>query len=231
MIKIFDIKAERKYYQNSPQSWKKAPDEAVETLMSFTAGPNWQHCLFGKDVLELGAGECTYLPYLLETAKPSRYLATDIFEDRFKLARNVIASKYPNLEFCVLQAQKIEMPDNSFDIVLAFGLYHHFPNLGQAFRQAWRVLKPGGTLIFRDPYAGNPVILLKFLMIKTSMNERPLSISKTRKLLTQAGFHVERVHRFWLRFPKLPAGPWSTNIGVVARKNTQDQTAQSMNKS
>jgi len=194
-----------------------ASNELVETIMRCTAGVDWSKYLRDKKVLELGAGECTYLPHLLTKGKPICYVASDIFEDRYALARKVLASEFQNLEFRILRADNIELPDNSFDTILAFGLYHHLPDLLGVFREAYRVLRSGGALIFRDPYAVNPAIYFKYLLIKRSMNEWPLSIRRTKKTLKQAGFSIERVNRFWLRFPRLPGGIWSTNIGFVAR--------------
>jgi len=131
----FNVKAEKQYYSNHPPApWKEASSKFVDTLMRFTAGSAWSEYLNGKDVLELGAVECTYLPYLLTKGKPAHYLASDIFEDRYSAARNVLAERFKNLEFCVLRADKLGIPDNSFDTIMAFGLYHHLPDLLDAFR-------------------------------------------------------------------------------------------------
>ena len=218
MAKQFDITAEKQYYSHHPPAlWKEASNESVETLMRLTAGTSWSKYLNNKTVLELGAGESTYVPYLLSKGKPASYLASDIFENRYSAARDSLLDKFSNLKFRVLHADKIELPDNSFDTILAFGLYHHLPNLADAFRQAHRVLRPGGILILRDPYQGNPAIRLKYRLITRSMNEWPLNMHKTQHALKSAGFAIVSANRFWLRFPRLWAGPWSTNIGFVAQ--------------
>ena len=41
----------------------------------------------------------------------------------------------------------LPMADNSFDIVLSMNGFHAFPDKDKAFRETWRVLKPGGKLI------------------------------------------------------------------------------------
>lgn len=217
MSDYFDIEAERKYYKQSPTKWNPASPNLVEKLMSLTAGDNWVEFLDDKKVLELGAGECSYLPYLLSKATPLNYIATDIFEDRFLPAKKALQDKYANLIFKEVRADQLEIEDKDFDAILAFGLYHHLPDLKSAFCQARAVLKKDGYLILRDPYAGNPLIKFKYSLIGRSENEWPLGMKRTKKALIESGFELVRVNRFWIRFPDLSGGPWSTNIGFVAK--------------
>ena len=42
---------------------------------------------------------------------------------------------------------RLPMADHSFDIVLSMNGFHAFPDKERAFRETWRVLKPGGKLI------------------------------------------------------------------------------------
>jgi SAM-dependent methyltransferase len=46
---------------------------------------------------------------------------------------------------------KIEYPDNYFDLVTCFGTLHHIPNALFVLQELYRVTKPGGYLLIREP--------------------------------------------------------------------------------
>jgi SAM-dependent methyltransferase len=49
-------------------------------------------------------------------------------------------------------AESLPFADESFDLVLGHAVLHHLPDLGRAFAEFHRVLKPGGRVVF----AGEP---------------------------------------------------------------------------
>jgi Methyltransferase domain len=46
-----------------------------------------------------------------------------------------------------------EIPDRRFDVIIACDVLEHITNDAAAFRECWRVLRPGGTAIFTVPQA------------------------------------------------------------------------------
>ena len=46
---------------------------------------------------------------------------------------------------------KIEYPNNYFDLVTCFGTLHHIPNALFVLKELYRVTKPGGYLLIREP--------------------------------------------------------------------------------
>jgi len=58
--------------------------------------------------------------------------------------------------FRVADAERLDFPDNTFDIVYSHGVLHHTPDTAAAVREVHRVLRPGGKavvmLYHRDSY-------------------------------------------------------------------------------
>jgi ubiquinone/menaquinone biosynthesis C-methylase UbiE len=50
------------------------------------------------------------------------------------------------------ELEKLDYPDEYFDLVIGHAILHHIPDIEQAFREACRVLKPGGICLL----AGEP---------------------------------------------------------------------------
>jgi ubiquinone/menaquinone biosynthesis C-methylase UbiE len=58
------------------------------------------------------------------------------------------ATGIPQLEFQEGDAEKLNFPDESFDVVLCASSLFFVPDMVQAVKESWRVLKPGGRLGF-----------------------------------------------------------------------------------
>lgn len=52
-------------------------------------------------------------------------------------------------------ALDLSFQDNSFDIIISNDVYEHVPDIKKAFKEAYRVLKPSGKLIFTIPFYSN----------------------------------------------------------------------------
>jgi SAM-dependent methyltransferase len=216
--KKFDLAAETIFSEKEkPMAVRFTPEAEVNNLMCLASGcKDWPRLLAKKRVLELGAGECTYLPTLLAKASPSRYVASDLFLDRMRFAAKVI--KDPRAEFCEANILAMPFKDEEFDLVLAFGLLHHIPDLENALGEIRRLLAPGGLVLFRDPCAENLAVWLRFRFGQGSPNEWPLSRKRVQAAFEATEFKLISLNRFWLRFPQLPPGIWSTNLGGLAQK-------------
>lgn len=59
-----------------------------------------------------------------------------------------------NATYRVMDAEHLEFPDGSFDVVIGEGILHHL-NLEKAYGEISRVLAPGGQAIFMEPLGHN----------------------------------------------------------------------------
>ena len=111
---------------------------------------------FGS-VLEIGAGTGFFVVNLALAGclEGARLHATDISEGMLEVcARNGAAQE---LDIATRQGDAEALPydDASFDLVLGHAVLHHLPVPAVALAEAWRVLRPGGTLVI----AGEPTEL------------------------------------------------------------------------
>src|SRR6201981_1547969 len=100
----------------------------------------------GGRVLEVGVGTGISLPLY---ASNVRIFGTDISEEMLKKAKKRVAEqRLKNVEgLAVMDAEKLEFPDNSFDVVMAQYVVTAVPNPEVALDEFARVVRPGGELI------------------------------------------------------------------------------------
>ena len=100
----------------------------------------------GGRVLEVGVGTGISLPLY---APHVRIFGTDISEAMLKKAKQRVNElRLKNVDgLAVMDAEKLEFPDNSFDVVMAQYVVTAVPNPEAALDEFARVLRPGGELI------------------------------------------------------------------------------------
>jgi ubiquinone/menaquinone biosynthesis C-methylase UbiE len=102
--------------------------------------------------LEIGAGTGYFSLNLLQAGVVGEAVATDISPGMLSTLEANAARLGLDVHTRVADAEALPFEDETFDLVFGHAVLHHLPDLGQAFSEFHRVLRPGGTLVF----AGEP---------------------------------------------------------------------------
>ncbi|MBK9982037.1 MAG: methyltransferase domain-containing protein [Saprospiraceae bacterium] len=97
--------------------------------------------------LEIGCGTGRVTRHLRKVlAKHTKLIASDISPDMMLLAKEHLKDQH--IEWAIINAQQLPFDDGSIDLVVCCFAYMFLEDKAQAFAEAYRVLKPGGMLIF-----------------------------------------------------------------------------------
>lgn len=105
-------------------------------------------------VLEVGCGLGTDGAQFAKAG--AIYTGIDLTDAAVELAKRRFELFQLPGTFRVSDAERLDFPDNTFDIVYSHGVLHHTPDTAAAVREIHRVLRPGGKavvmLYHRDSY-------------------------------------------------------------------------------
>ncbi|MAR89655.1 MAG: class I SAM-dependent methyltransferase [Pseudomonadota bacterium] len=170
-------------------------------------------------VLEIGAGTGANLSYYSD--RVTEVVAIEPVAAMLEKARTALRHAPHDIPVSlqVADARKLPFADASFDSVVACLVFCTIPDPEQAVAEMYRVLKPGGKLIFYEHVASsrpgvrvwqhriNPV--WRKLACGCEINR------DTRTLFEQAGFHYRQIKDF--EHPKVPSLMAPIIAGVALR--------------
>jgi len=157
-------------------------------------------------VLEIGCGTGLFTKELART--DNTIVAIDISAALIAKAKERISAA--NVNFVVGNAQEAEFKSESFDFIVGSSTLHHL-DVNSALKEFFRILKPGGKIMFTEPNMMNPqVALIKNLpFIKRRAGDSPDETAFFRweiaDRLKETGFVDIIVEPFDFLHPQAPA--------------------------
>lgn len=151
----------------------------------------------GEVVVDLGAGggfDCFLAAH--EVGPQGRVIGVDMTPDMLSKARsNAAKGRFDNVEFRLGEIEYLPIADATADVIISNCVINLSPDKPQVFREAFRVLKPGGRLAISDVVA--TVELPEEMrrdeqLIAGCMGNASL-IEELQQMISEAGFEQVRI--------------------------------------
>ena len=146
----------------------------------------------GETVVDLGAGggfDCFLAAK--QVGESGKVIGVDMTPDMLTTARmNAEKMGAKNVEFRLGEIEHLPVADNSVDIIMSNCVINLSPDKLSVYRDAFRVLKPGGRLAIADIVATAPLPekVQKDMALVSACIGGAATIDDTKEMLREAGF-------------------------------------------
>lgn len=174
--------------------------------------------------LDLGTGTALIPLVLCEHMPAVRVVAVDYASEMLRVARrNIIAGDVRDRVTLVrADGKRLPFPGGSFPQVISNSIVHHLPEPAVIFAEAWRVLRPGGMVFFRDLFRPSDAATLQDIVERYAGDATPyqkkmfadslhsaLTVEEVRAIVSAFGLDKECVRassdRHWTWVARKPA--------------------------
>ena len=151
----------------------------------------------GETVVDLGSGggfDCFLASK--QVGETGRAIGVDMTPEMVSKAReNAEQGGYRNVSFRLGEIEHLPVPDESADAVISNCVINLSPDKPQVYRDAFRVLKPGGRLAIADiaVTAELPEELRKDLALIAGCVAGAVTVEEMRRIVEAAGFRGVRI--------------------------------------
>ena len=127
------------------------------------------------EALEIGSGSGAMAARLLNDFPGLHIVATDYDRELVAVSAQSLKPFGQRATVDRADAAALPFPDDRFDVVLSFAMFHHVPDWKRAVAEALRVLRPGGALVGYD--------LSRLRELEAELRRLPVHEARTRRSL------------------------------------------------
>ena len=175
--------------------------------------------------LDIGCGGGANIRKLLEKSPYGRVVGIDYSEISVEKSRKINKAGIESKRCEILQGDVMKLPfrDKTFDVITAFETIYFWPDISEAFKKVYKILKIGGTFLICNESNGENPKDEKWTKIIQGM--KIYNSEQIEKSLENAGLRdvkVDKTKKGWIYERHVLLSSWLERLGVDPDIASQD---------